>query len=434
MNNGIQRGVGSVGIPRRAGWFRSGLGTWLTGLGLGLGMGMAPTSGHAAESTVLEFPATGRVLHLRVEAPESLAKPGAGFHGGGTPGLRHAVQWAPSVGSDGLPVPGRRDALVTLPPNVAEGASTRRLQLRTQTVQVESSGGALFRWGAVDDRSLGLWEGDRPVFVYRHGTMLKPGVPADRARSSYVHPLFGLDGEVLTDDFPEDHHHHRGLFWSWPRVGVDGKEHDLWALKGIAHRFERWLARETGSVASVLGVENGWYVGETRVLKERIWITTYAVTGESRAVDLDCVWIPEGRAITLTGAEGKSYGGLTLRYAPGTNTVITTPRGNGTTDLYMTPLPWADLARQFVGRSGLSGAAIFVGPDHPDYPPTWLTRHYGVLCLGWPGVQSKVFPAGEPFRCRYRVWIHRGVLSQAVLESEYASYREGRAVGFGKVR
>ena len=38
----------------------------------------------------------------------------------------------------------------------------------------------------------------------------------------------------------------------------------------------------------------------------------------------------------------------------------------------------------------------------------WLTRHYGVLCLGWPGVQPKPFPVGEPIHCRYRVWIHRG--------------------------
>ena len=62
-----------------------------------------------------------------------------------------------------------------------------------------------FRLADLDGKSLGLWEGDKPVLVYNHGVLLKPGVPANRARSTYLHPLYGLDGEVLTDDFPKDH-------------------------------------------------------------------------------------------------------------------------------------------------------------------------------------------------------------------------------------
>ena len=81
---------------------------------------------------------------------------------------------------------------------------------------------AEFRFRDVNDASLGLWEDDRPVLVYNHGIIRREGVPADRARSSYVHPLYGLSGEVLTDDFPEDHYHHHGIFWTWPEVVLDG--------------------------------------------------------------------------------------------------------------------------------------------------------------------------------------------------------------------
>lgn len=77
-----------------------------------------------------------------------------------------------------------------------------------------------FHFTGLTEESLALFEGDRPVFVYNHGMIHQPGVPADRARSTYVHPLYGLDGEVLTDDFPADHTHHRGLFWAWPHVRV----------------------------------------------------------------------------------------------------------------------------------------------------------------------------------------------------------------------
>src|SRR5688572_19310265 len=69
-----------------------------------------------------------------------------------------------------------------------------------------------FRFEPVTDRSLGIWEGDRPVFVYNHGAIGKPGLEGARERSSYVHPIYGLDGEILTDDFPKDHVYHRGLY------------------------------------------------------------------------------------------------------------------------------------------------------------------------------------------------------------------------------
>ena len=38
-------------------------------------------------------------------------------------------------------------------------------------------------------------------------------------------------------------------------------------------------------------------------------------TPTERALDLDFTWIPVDRPITLRGAEGKSYGGLTVRFA-----------------------------------------------------------------------------------------------------------------------
>jgi hypothetical protein len=38
-------------------------------------------------------------------------------------------------------------------------------------------------------------------------------------RSDYIHPLYGLNGEMLTNDWPDaDHPHHRGIFWAWLEV------------------------------------------------------------------------------------------------------------------------------------------------------------------------------------------------------------------------
>ena len=158
-------------------------------------------------------------------------------------------------------------------------------------------------------------------------------------------------------------------------------------------------------------------------MQERVWFTVYSAGADGQVIDLDFTWIPTDKPISLAGAEEKSYGGLTLRYAPRTQTVITTPLGNKSDDLAMTRLAWADLSAQFAGAPKPSGAAIFINPEHPDYPPTWLTRHYGALCVGWPGVTPATFQPGQRIQCGYRLWLHRGAPAQGELQRAYDAYR-----------
>jgi hypothetical protein len=272
---------------------------------------------------------------------------------------------------------------------------------------------AAFRFADVDSRSLGLWEGDRPVLVYRHGIQSKPGVPADRDRGSYVHPLYGLDGEVLTDDFPRDHYHHRGLFWAWPHIRVGSVEHDLWMLRGIEDRFITWRERSIEAGKAKLGVANAWHVGDKKVLDEQVQFTVFPATAEGRVIDVELTWTAVAEPVILWGAAGKSYGGLSLRFAPRKQTVITTADGRQPKDLNLTRLEWADLSAQFQRGDTVSGIAVFVDRRHPGFPPMWITRHYGFLGVGWPGVEPFTFQPGQPVSCRYRLWIHRGSFDPA---------------------
>lgn len=298
-----------------------------------------------------------------------------------------------------------------------------------QRPAMKPTAGKGFQFTAVDDKSLKLTDGDQSVLVYNHGTITNEKVPEKdhrRSRACYVHPLWGLNGEVLTDDFPKDHYHHHGVFWTWPHVAIDGKEHSLWDGNTIHDRFVRWIAREAGPAAAVLAVENGWFVGEKKVMIERVWMRVYKAVGDGRAIDLDFTWIPVDKPITLRGAEGKSYGGLTVRFAPGPrgDTLITVPSGPTKEDLPDTKLEWADFTSKFAGASGRSGAAIFVPNSHPDFPPSWLTRYYGAMCVGWPGVKDKTFEPGKPIRLSYRLWIHKGPADVDQLKRAYREYGE----------
>lgn len=296
-----------------------------------------------------------------------------------------------------------------------------------------------FRFGEVSEQSLGLWENEKPVLVYNHGLIAKKDLPGARARACYVHPVYGLDGEVLTDDFPKDHMYHRGMYWAWPHIRIGDQEYELWTARGeLRQVFQSWQAKEASTGGAKLGVLNGWYVGEKLVVREQVSLQVHPAGDGSRAIDLELNWTPVDQPLTLWGAEGKSYGGFNFRFGPRTKTVIRVPEnsvlpegvaapaGQVSGDLVVTKLPWVDFAGDFSGAVGLSGAAIFVDPRHPDFPPTWMARHYGLVSVGWPGVASKTFQANEPITLRYRIWIHRGTPSVAEIQVAYEAYRDSR--------
>ena len=137
----------------------------------------------------------------------------------------------------------------------------------------------------------------------------------ERVRATCT-PVWGMEGEILTDDFPKDHYHHHGIFWSWPHVRLGNTEYSLWMGVKMRHRFRRWLIRETGPVAAVLGFEDGWFVKDKQVVTERIWVRVFKSAPQSRSFDVSITCIADKEPVTLWGAEGKSYGGMTMRFAP----------------------------------------------------------------------------------------------------------------------
>lgn len=334
------------------------------------------------------------------------------------------AQYTPTPGTDGTVTTATTTlvAKLTLP---ADSTNSTRWTIQPVPAKKQRSKGH-WLWEDVNDTSLVLRDNQQPVLAYNYGTIVSDAVPESdvrKQRSSYIHPLYGLDSEILTDDFPKDHYHHHGVFWTWPHVIIDDKEYDLWVGRGIKQKFLRWLVREDGPVAAVLAVENGWFVEDRQVAVERIWLRIYHGDANGRVIDFDGYWIPIERALTLQGAPGKSYGGFTVRFAPRQETVITVPEGRTTEDLKETHLRWADFSARFAGRDQSSGIHVLVHPHHPDYPPTWLTRHYGALCVGWPGVEARSFPPGRPFHLQYRMWIHRGLPEVEVLKTVGQAYR-----------
>jgi hypothetical protein len=258
--------------------------------------------------------------------------------------------------------------------------------------------------------TLTIRDGQIEVLTYRYGDQLKPGVDSKFTQSCYVHPLFSPDGQALTDDSPADHLHHHGLFWTWPVVRTRGLSTSTWEPKvpRLRQHFVRWLKQEVEGRAALLSVENSWLLeGKEIVAKENVTLHIHPADKLGRAIDLELTIEAFGGVLELQGTpdQKKGYGGLCFRGAPMfTGAVMTTDEGPLKEDAVHTPFQWADISNQELG------IAIFVSPDHPDFPTKWMIRnsYAGLINVSWPGLASVVLKPGEPVILRYRIYVHRG--------------------------
>ena len=272
-----------------------------------------------------------------------------------------------------------------------------------------------------DSTGLELSEGGKPVFVYNYGLVLAPGFPEIMRRSSYLHPVYAPDGTVLTDDFNRDHPHHRGIFWAWEVVTVDGKTDDVWTVKGFRQKFVRWKAREADGPLARLAVENGWYDGERKFVKEDVEILTHPAAKDQRVLDFTLSFEAVDRPVVIVGTPDskKGYGGFSIRTAPrdggATNTIIRTDTGISQKDGVMSRHPWAEITGSFKGRE--AGVRIEDNPANPGYPTNgWLMRHsFAFLNVSYPGLEPLTLQPGKPLVLKYRVILF---LNRAALKSK----------------
>ncbi len=280
-------------------------------------------------------------------------------------------------------------------------------------------------------------ENGSPVLVYNYGMIEPPeGVDQQRyRRSSYIHPLYDLDGGVITQDFPDDHYHHRGVFWAWPHCSVGDRLLDVWSLDGVRPVFDHWVAREAGATAH-LAVENLWRYdddGSTPV-REHVDITVHPTEGDIRAIDFILRFENIAtQPVTFLGSpvQNKGYGGFGIRpdnvYQPFT---FTTANGIAAEDALTCQTPWANVSWQRFTDGPHTGVAIFQHPSDPGYPhPGWIFRHYAFLGASWPHNDPYILQPGESVELRYRLLVHRGSAEEAGVARAFQTYTDAAKLG-----
>ena len=259
-----------------------------------------------------------------------------------------------------------------------------------------------------------LQEAGRPVLFYQ----LSPqSLDGKYERSNYVHPLHGLDGEILTEDFPADHYHHRGVFWTWHQVVIgDVRAGDPW----LAQRFS-WQVQEEAVLPTGDGVRvvQRWFSpdfaeGGEPILEETAEIRAHPEEDGARLVDFDIRLNALQEGVRLGGSEdAKGYGGFSLRVKLPDDLHFSAAAG------VIEPAPlaidagdWVDFSGSFGPSPGAtSGVAILVHPSSQGYPQRWVLRGPATPSMQnpvWPGAHAVPLDLGQAVRLRYRLVVHRG--------------------------
>jgi Family of unknown function (DUF6807) len=292
-----------------------------------------------------------------------------------------------------------------------------------------------------DERSgqYNVMEAGKPVLRYNYqtnepGAVLAQVAPDNlkyaRARSDYIHPLYGLDGEELTKDWSVDHPHHRGIYWAWPEVDYHGERGDLHALQRVFSRPTGKCLTKDGPVCALIDAENLWlWEDREPIVRERALIRAWRAGLTGRFIDLEFHFTALKDDVALARRETDKYGGLNIRLAAVQGQEIvchTDPAG--------TPWrqAWADLSGVFPGGKE-AGLAVFQSPANPDYPGDWI--QYPELNWFQPTFPTAgtryVLKKDRTLVLKFRLLIHRGKADAAKLAESWTAFARPAAATIG---
>jgi hypothetical protein len=269
-------------------------------------------------------------------------------------------------------------------------------------------------------------EAGRPVLRYNFRTVAPPGGFLEKVsagnrkyavpRSDYIHPLHGLDGEVLTHDGSADHPHHRGIYWAWPEVDWGDRRGDLHALQHVFARpaGEARVSHEQGRAR--IDAENLWeWEDGTPIVREKASIEVHPSDARGRFIDLRLEFTALADGVRVARRGTKHYGGLNVRLSAWKDVRL---------DRFADP-PGAEPRKAWSSATGASSnLTILEKASNPDYPGDWITYKE----LPW---FQPAFPAAgtrfdlkkdRPLVLEYRLWVRRAAATNEEAAAAWTGY------------
>jgi len=241
-------------------------------------------------------------------------------------------------------------------------------------------------------------------------------------RCNYIHPLWGVGGTVLTEDFPADHLHHRGVFWTWHQVWIGEKRiGDPWEIKNFEQDVvELEFIKKVSGVAQIK-TEVEWLSDKWKkdgkvvsYMKENTTISIYPQKGNYRKIDFEISLLALEENLSIGGSEDvKGYSGFSVRMKMPKDILFSGSEGKVEPKNTAVESPgWIDVSGSLLDGNKYGGIVMVDYPENPGYPQPWILRKRNSMQnAAWPGSQAVSVSTTKPLVLKYSLIVHSGKLS-----------------------
>ncbi|MDC6387101.1 PmoA family protein [Maribacter sp. PR1] len=277
----------------------------------------------------------------------------------------------------------------------------------------------------LDDKAL-FMEGRDSVLVFQTEPKSLNG---SYKRANYIHPLYSLDGFPITEDFPDDHLHHRGVFWAWHQLYIEDKRiGDGWEIRDFEWEVVN-IAKEVGKndlpkLKSIVYWKSPLVLDKNSkmmpLVKETNWITVYPKIDNYRIIDIKIKLLGLFEDMRIGGSEDeKGYGGFSSRIRLSEDIKFEDSKGIVIPE--NTPVQgkdWINILSRTKESNSRYGLVIIQSEKNPYFPNPWILREKNSMqnaIYPHPGARPVSLSNTEPTILQYRLVIHNGDLENSII-------------------
>ncbi|MCW0481726.1 DUF6807 family protein [Gaoshiqia sediminis] len=263
-----------------------------------------------------------------------------------------------------------------------------------------------------------ILDGEKNVAFYQKDEI---SINSEQGRNNFWHPVFLPDGTEITENAPEDHLHHRGIFWAWHQILIgDQPVGDPWELKNFSIDVKdveyKRINDGDGSFRTTAFWKSPLYEnGAKAYLKEDCQYTFFVQNGNYRIIRFDLALTALVDELKLGGSDDeKGYGGFSVRMKLPDDVKFSGEGGN------IEPQNTAVDAGRYVNISGSmaksgnhGGMLIYASPENQQDRQTWILRKKNSMQNAvFPGRDPVELKRGVPLKLSYTLVLYTGKINE----------------------
>ncbi len=295
-------------------------------------------------------------------------------------------------------------------------------------------GGRPAVWCEKTDERLTVTVNKQELLQYNLATNQPPqGAPKVYARGAYIHPVKSPSGLTVTNDFPEKHLHHHGIWFPWTETVFEGKKTDFWNMG---------KAEGTVEFVKVEATDSGSVFGSFRVQQKHVALKAAGgkkdalnETWDVRVYNFQDYYVFDFTSTQTCASESPltlkqyHYGGLGVRGAAdweGDACRFLTSEGKNRLEGHATAAKWCAMSGR-IGKEGAKTAGIAI-LGHPSNfrAPQKMRLHPDEPFFNFAPEQDGDFDIvpGRPYVSRYRFVVFDGETDAKLCDTLWNDFAE----------